>query len=378
MPESNLCLNAQGSLEEIQVLRREFDRFYDEAALSNHQSSINRTREIKTALSEKVRSLKKLTWLAEVERTHRFREQYDVQVALLKRLGFVETKIEHSLYGEDYEVVYIKGIDNKKHPLPSYKEIIKHIAEQNDLLRMKTDQGFTKLVLVPFAMGLDKLVAKFREYLLQYKENNDRFRLEVDEPIRTLKDAIERADRQGTIVYDPQMLIKRGHEGETKTQILMRQHQSHAWNRGWRILLLQADEKTNGIERISPDYFEPPASSEKILRGNREALPLKKSPQEYLQHILQTKDDPSSPYRGESGMTLEEWIMAFMVHLEKTGETLDAMLEHSSTVTVLSGAYFNLAGNVAGAYWYPDKGYAGLIGLSYVGAAQGCRTAVRI
>src|SRR3990167_5770002 len=95
---------------------------------------------------------------------------------------------------------------------------------------------------------------------------------------------------------------------------------------------------------------------------------------------LQGSGDPGSPYHGESGMTPEEWIVAFMAELEETGKLMDDYQNGTDSIAYLIGAYFIASGVVPGACWvrdsrqaYLDRGAPGN-GDGYIGV----RSAVRV
>ena len=59
--------------------------------------------------------------------------------------------------------------------MPSYQEIRDLIREKKDVLEKKAEQGFTKLLIVPFGMKLDDLVEKYKELLLKHKAEEKTF-----------------------------------------------------------------------------------------------------------------------------------------------------------------------------------------------------------
>lgn len=374
MPTSNLCSSAIISLDEIKQIKQKFDQAYEALALSNSPVEIKTIQELKELLVSRIESLKEIAWMARAEREHHFREQYDQQVDLLKRFGFAQTKTEHSQYGEDYEVLYIKGIDNQKYPLPSYNEIMAHIAEKNDLMRMKEGQGFNRLVLVPFAMGLDRLIEGVKKYLLEYQTRESRtFDVDVDQPIlyNTRKDWTK-VDREGKLLYDPLTSKKGGNQGKSKKNILKEDDKNDVWNHGWRILLLQGDSGTKGIK---PAF----GYVDKIEQGDVETPDTNKSPEQYLEWLIQATKNRASSQFGESGMTMEEWLLAFIVHLESTGQPLDDA-DNGSPTPILTGTCYAESERLFFAYFSRDLKAIRLAERStgYALEADGHRTAVRI
>jgi hypothetical protein len=92
------------------------------------------------------------------------KEQYRAQVKVLSQSGLLE------MYFEDSEPkLGIVGIDGQKYALPSYQDLLKRLEdpEKRKLLEIKAEQGFTKLLLVPFAMPLSVLINRFKDILLK-------------------------------------------------------------------------------------------------------------------------------------------------------------------------------------------------------------------
>src|SRR3989339_1048233 len=79
------------------------------------------------------------------EKYYHLKEQYDSQVELLEQVGILK---EGALL----------GIDGKKYPIPTLEQIASRLFERHEELSTKHEQGFTKLLLVPFGMSLDVLI----------------------------------------------------------------------------------------------------------------------------------------------------------------------------------------------------------------------------
>src|SRR3989339_1211158 len=99
-------------------------------------------------------------------------EQYDSQVSLLEQVGILKEGA-------------ITGIDGKIYPIPTLEQIAMRLFERRETLRTKHDQGFTKLLLVPFGMSLDTLRETFKQFLLKYKKDNPSFDLNTNNPLWT-------------------------------------------------------------------------------------------------------------------------------------------------------------------------------------------------
>src|SRR3989339_2106573 len=110
-----------------------------------------------------------------VEEHYHLRKQYDFQVELLDEVGILKEGA-------------ITGIDGHKYPVPTLEQIAMCLFERRGELSTKHDQGFTKLLLVPFGMSLDSLQETLEQFLLKYKKDHPSFDLYTDSPLLTCKD----------------------------------------------------------------------------------------------------------------------------------------------------------------------------------------------
>ena len=97
-------------------------------------------------------------------------KQYTSQVALLEQVGILKEGV-------------ITGIDGNEYPIPTLEQIAIRLFERRGELFTKHDQGFTKLLLVPFGMSLDSLRETLKQFLLDHKKNNPTFDLDTDNPL---------------------------------------------------------------------------------------------------------------------------------------------------------------------------------------------------
>src|SRR3989339_2050509 len=279
------------------------------------------------------------------EKFYHIKEQYDSQVSLLEQVGILKEGA-------------ITGIDGKIYPIPTLEQIAMRLFERRETLRTKHDQGFTKLLLVPFGMSLDVLCETFKQFLLKYKRNNPSFDLNTDDPLCTWS-GYQGADIGDSpkLVYYPQSFTEEGHGGKTKAQILKEQEDNQDSFPGWTVHLLQpsnldtqdTDETPIGIASI-------PREGQGTPQGDlipRPPLEANKFSNEYLSILQKAQEDKDSPYHGETGMTPEVWITAFMIHLSETGKPLDNWEKGGESMTYLTGAFFSFSISilVLGAGW---------------------------
>src|SRR3989339_1009122 len=142
------------------------------------------------------------------EEHYHLEKQYTAQVTLLEKSGILKEGA-------------ILGIDDKKYPIPTLEQIAIRLFERRETLRTKHDQGFTKLLLVPFGMSLDTLQETLKQFLLDYKQSHPTFELNTNEPLWTW-DEYQGADigDPPNLVYYSQSFTKEGHGGKTKIEIL--------------------------------------------------------------------------------------------------------------------------------------------------------------
>jgi len=292
-------------------------------------------------------------YLEEVERLYHLREQYMAQVSLLERVGVLKDGS-------------IMGIDGKNYPVPTLEQIAQRLYERKEILETKQDQKFTKLLLVPFGMDLDILFVTLQQFLRDYKKDHETFGRKdpniPDESDRPDWNSVwigsmyTQANKRAyfKLLYHPRSLDPEEKSGRTKAEILADQGQNSGFNQGWRILFFQAPHgRTQGIRPI-PREGQGQQEGEINPRLDMEAH---KQAREYLDILLEAEDNPDSPYHGESGMTPEDWIVAFMTHLEETGKLLDDDERGKESIAYLVGALFSSAlsnsfDNIPDASWY--------------------------
>ena len=305
--------------------------------------------------------------LREAERRYRLKEQYATQVRFLKEVGILN---EHNA---------ILGIDGKEYPIPTLEQIAERLCdpERREFFETKQDQGFTKLLLVPFGMSLDTLRDTFEQFLFTYKQTqHPTFPFDNHIPLSRMDDYVEAdiADPPN-LIYHPTIFDKDRHQGKTKQEILEEQEQDADAVFGWRIHLFQVphDHRKKGFREI-PREGKGREEGVTIVRPD---LEMGKTPDTYLSILKEASYNPASPYYGEFGMTPEDWIIASMVHLRETKKPLDHYGRNEGVVSYLIGSFFT-CGNVPHAYWGYGLGRANLeVGVPHALANYiGVRTSV--
>ncbi len=328
------------------------------------------------------------------EEFYHLERQYTSQVSLLEQVGILKDGV-------------ITGIDGKEYSVPTLEQIASRLFERREELETKYDQGFTKLLLVPFGMSLDALQKIFKRFLLSYKQKHPDFDISTGIPFWTVDSGKADVGEFPKLVYYPKSFIEDDHQGRTKLQILEEQEDSLASGKrwtlpptagsatggtasagvaegggsgspGWTIHLFQSSDTMNkdflGFAPI-PRKGEGHTYGEKIPRKDFEAG---RSPNDYLFALKESPFQPHFPYFEESGMTPEDWIMAFITHLTEMGRPLDDFVNVKESQTWLIGSLFAGYRKVIRAYWSRGDRHVTWQKGDHTGAASsvGVRTSV--
>src|SRR3989339_1669345 len=167
------------------------------------------------------------------EEFYHLEKQYASQVAILEQAGILKEGA-------------ILGIDGNTYPIPTLEQIAMRLFERRETLRTKHDQGFTKLLLVPFGMSLDILQETFKQFLLDYKQSHPFFDLDTNQPLWAWEE-YRGADIGDSprLVYEVGSFEDKNHGGKTKMEILEEEKNTLGRVHGdrerkaWTVLLLQ-------------------------------------------------------------------------------------------------------------------------------------------
>ena len=290
-------------------------------------------------------------------------EQYEKQVAILQRLGVLKTLKS----GE----IGVEGVDSKEYPLPTFEQIAKKIEIQKEIIEKKQDQGFTRLLLVPFGAKLEELTEAYKKSILEHhkqgklftakKDINDRNEqlvpLELDEnnPLYVW-DGYKNADAEGKLVYWPQEFSE-NHGGMTKQEVLKGQEEAQKLVKqklmtGWDVIFVEENPniprqnkaKTVG-DRTQLDTGG--WAIQQYMKGG-EKVP---SPEEYLKGLNKESQESGGMYQYEKGMTPEDQLMYAITYLEEHDQIIDDYNGNGS-LSYQIGAYFPASGGVPSAYWF--------------------------
>ena len=265
--------------------------------------------------------------------TLKIKEQWASQVKLLSKLGILEIFPDSKELG-------IRGIDGKEYPVLRPEDILQRLEAKKEIILEKMEQGFTKIVIEPFAYSFDTLSEKYKKAILDHHKNgkllatkekptdpDEPLALDENEPLWRWEDGYSHCDTEDKLVYFPKEFSK-NHGGKTKRELLA----SDASN-GWNVWLLE-------------DLPNIPREGKGQEVGKRKQLETNKTPSEYLK-FLQTK----SEYKNESGLTPEADVMYALTNLEETNQVTNDY-DGKGSISYQVGGYFLSSGDVPDSYWH--------------------------
>ncbi len=282
------------------------------------------------------------------------REQWESQVKILNETGILEILPEAQELG-------IIGIDGREHPVPDFQEIMSRISpEQMEVLEKKNEQGFNKMVLVPFAVPLDILIDRYKKLLIEKdaegslsSTDGSKLNLDRDQPIYVW-DKYTGADASGELVYFPNTFDQQNHGGKTKNTLIQE-------GKSWQFELLE-------------ENINIPAKGQGEILDGRKQLEAGQSPNQYLKEL---QIDPQ--YQNEVGLTPEAWLVLAITQLKENHGQIDDY-QGQGKINFLTGAYFPGSDSVPRARWSRDGRRAFLDRSVPSGSLSsiGCRSSVEI
>ena len=201
-------------------------------------------------------------------------DQWDYNVRALKQTGIIETFPESYSHG-------LRGLDGQEYSIPEVDDIQARLEAKREMLETKLEQGFTKLLIVPFGLPLAKLTTCFKELILRkfqagqlISTDGTKLDLDINNPLYKYEDWTE-----DKLIYDIQRFDPKNHGGQTKTEILSTPNQA------WQILLIQPE-------------LEIPAKGQGQIKAKRKPLEAGLSAEDCLKL---TQTDPN--YQNETGLS---------------------------------------------------------------------------
>ena len=259
------------------------------------------------------------------------KDQWDNNVKALKDTGVLE------IFTESY-TLGIRGIDGKEYPVPEPEEIQKCLEENKEMLEKKMEQGFTKLLIVPFGMPLDKLTLRFKQLIeKKFKEgklisaDGTKLELDTENPLYKYEEWTE-----DKIFYDIEKYDKVNHGGHTKAEILATES-----NSAWQVLLIEENE-------------EIPAKGKGQTKGSRKQMEAELSAEDCLSLTKNNKN-----YANETGLSPEAEIFLMMQTLENENKVINDYDGKGKFARCFSSMF--ASGYVPSACWVRGGRRAGLV-----------------
>ncbi len=232
-------------------------------------------------------------------------KEYTFQINSLKKIGFLENEKKRFSFLRKNKLsdLGFTAIDEKFYKIPSQESIVTYFSSIPDIKR-KTDQGFTRLLIVPFGMPLDTLTEKTQTFFEERRKagrifapNGSKVTIPRAANVIYAEDYFD-ADRKGSLVYYPQ-LSSGAFIGSTKAQVLSGASDQLPFP-GYHVLLIHENQVI-------------PEAGKGVTLGGRLDLEAGMSAEDYLE-ILTT----DSVYAQEHGLTPEDWLTLFATNLNQT------------------------------------------------------------
>lgn len=266
------------------------------------------------------------------------KHQWEEQVRTLNETGIIELLPK----SQDIGIVDING---KEQPIPTYEQILESLntKEQREAIEQKTEQGFTKLLMVPMGLPIPVIIDRYRRLIKKkYEEgnlkstDNEKLELNEEEPIY-LEDTFKEPDIDNQLIYFPEQFTP-DHRGKAK-QELINQKQS------WQVMLIE-------------DMPDISAEDEGKTIKNRKQLEANQSPEQYLEAINTDKQ-----YQHEQGPTIESELIYAITQLKEKNQVIDDW-QGKGKVCWLFGNYLpeqESSSRVPSFFWYRGRRQAYLI-----------------
>jgi len=230
-------------------------------------------------------------------------KEYARCVATLNRSGILTLLPKSETFG-------VIGIGGTEYPVPTHEQVVDLFVHNGELIERKVPQGFDRLELTPMAMPTTLLIDLLEAALLKHAAEGRicQTRRSSSDPLIPVRvnpektvwiwDTLRQALDADELVYFPQEYSS-NHRGQTKLDVV--NNGRFCAVPGWSVGLVESAP-------ITPQH-----GRGKTVGGRRQ-LEIGASPRDYLR-TLQTQ-----AYHGETGKTLEDFITAFLTHLETTNE----------------------------------------------------------
>ncbi len=347
------CKKLYAELNQLKELKEVFARVYAEELIKRDFSECRvlfyQMRDIlKGPDSEigKLREMKDANVAPELKHL-KLKEQYESQVDVAWKSGLFGRK--ELAKGTTNPVIERGG---KKYPMPKWQEVQKTLRkpENLEIIKEKSAQGFTKMLIVPFGYDLKTMAGKFKDKVRELDQTTGIFgaggekvefnRSEADYPVWVWEGFDE-----SQLVYYPKQYDEKNHGGLKKEDAI---NINGAWQicfvEDMEVIPLESDE-TKGViggrKRID--------RKGSCIKGQTEILQIQQ-----LHAAMQDKEKMENPtkYKHEKGQTSEQYLWMQLTSL--LGKEKPVLMDYENGEwrgTYLTESYNIVSHYVPVAYW---------------------------
>ncbi len=294
------CQQLTSSIISVQVKQKNFD----ELVRSKRKEAIDTARE----LQQMANQISEQIWPVEKLKIEEIKKQYIEQISILRNTGILK-KLSSGKEG-------ITDINGDECPVPSEREILRQFTEKAEMVKTKVNQGFGKILLVPFGMSMEVLAKILGEQIMVHFNANKLFNKDGHTPIVDrknpywLSNAYLLAEKENRLFYYPKSYNSE-HQGKTKKEILAEKSSAP----GWQVLLIE-------------DIPYIPKIGEGETIGDRMQLEAGTlNPHEFI-----SWQKANQIYDNECSLTIESWIIYCLTHLEETNKLIDCDMQNSHRI----------------------------------------------
>jgi hypothetical protein len=287
------------------------------------------------------------------------REQYDQQVQTLRRVGVLAPH-EFTFGTQSITLDAFKGKDGRYYPVPSYEQIFERTIDAAEILKEKVPQGFTKLVLVPFASSIKDLADCYNTQLKRRAQAGVLQRGEFDSARSAKKktEPIHPRIRRGDDFFTIHLSIaqeadqrypiigrnRNQTEFKTKEDLLHEKpiQYTSPWfpQLGWHILFVE-------------DHMNTLRRGRRRTMGGRTQFDSGGSPSEHLSNLVDEHFVADYHLDHEQWMDVETWLAFALAELEQKNVVVDHL--DGGPGTMILGTYDEQRERYYGAWSELDK-----------------------
>lgn len=220
MTEGINCKKLYEELGRLKKLKVEFDRAYEEGlAIRDFGDCEPLYKEIKDLMFKPEGKLKKIVEFREFINTMNLKEQYESQLKVARKTGLFKGDAENQ------NALPVIERDGKEYMMPDWCEVKRKLFRNYEMVKEKADQGFSKMLIVPFASSLKDFESELR-WNIRIIEDNGRGVFSADgDRVRFKKDEedlypLTICYKDDQLVYYPKKYDPKKHGGMTKDEVI--------------------------------------------------------------------------------------------------------------------------------------------------------------